>query len=50
MVVIGECAMRIGLAGCLACISALDVSSAVGQQSAKEAILVGPWSIRTTYE
>ena len=49
-VVIGECAMRIVIAICLAGISALYVSSAIGQPSAKEAILVGPWSITTTYK
>jgi hypothetical protein len=42
--------MRIGLAVCVAFIFALDVSSAVGQQNAKKAILVGPWSITTIYK
>jgi hypothetical protein len=42
--------MRIYLGLCFACMSALNVSSAVGQPSAKEVILVGPWSITTTYK
>ena len=42
--------MRFYLALCLASMSALSVSPAVAQQNAKEAILVGPWSITTTYK
>ena len=45
-----EVVMRSYLALCLASMTAFSVSPAVAQQNAKEAILVGPWSITTTYK
>ena len=45
-----EVVMRFYLALCLATMTAFSVSPAVAQQNSKEAILVGPWSITTTYK